>query len=179
MHDGPIGWFRNLLLLILHYFRTQHQPSTEKLDIDILNDRINTFDYKSNSLKNKPPNITRTEVLRRNVSMTGSEMQTFISIFSMLTGDLLPRNSKAWRLYMLMRQIMDIVMSRNLLKGSTNQLRTLVSEHLKLFLKVFPDERVKPKGHNFTHYATVIEESGSIPNLSTIRFEGFYKTKER
>ena len=105
-------------------------------------------------------------------------MQIFFFIFSMLTGDLLPRDSKAWKLYMLMRQIMDIVMLRNLPKGSSNQLKTLVAEHLLLFMEVFQEERVKLKGHNFLHNGTVLKESVPIPNISTLRFEGNHKTKK-
>jgi len=110
--------------------------------------------------------------------MSGSEMSVFILIFSVLVGDLILVNDDVWKLYLLMREIMDIVMCRKLQKGYANVLRTLVIEHLKLFKKLFPNERVKPKGHNFIQYGTVFEQSGPLINLSSIRFEGKHKDKE-
>lgn len=111
--------------------------------------------------------------------MTGNEMSTFILIFSVLVGDLILVNNNVWKLYLLMRQIMDIVMCRKLQRGHANLLKTLVIEHLKLFKKLFPNERVKPKGHNFVHYGTVLEQSGPLINLSSILFEVKHKDKKR
>lgn len=78
-----------------------------------------------------------------------------------------------------MRQIMDIVMCRKLQRSYAYLLRTLVTEHLKLFKELFPHERVKPKGHNFIHYGTVLEQSGPLINLSSIRFESKHKDKKK
>lgn len=120
----------------------------------------------------------RNEVLRGDVNISGSEMQTLILIFSMIAGDLVPKDDEIWTLYLSLREIMDIVLSRTLQKGYVGILRELVTDHLKLFKKLFPEERITPKGHNFSHYATALLESGPIVDFSTIRYEGYHLLKK-
>ena len=179
LHDGPEGWFKHLMGLILHYFTKDHLPKKERLSLKTLNSRINNFQYRVNGLSNKPPYITLYEVARKELKMSGNEMQTFMIIFPMLVGDLIPKNNDVWRLYLHMRKIMDIVLMQSLHKKYQNLLNTLVSVHLLLFKKVFPDERIKCKSHNVLHYGTVLLQSGPIINTSTVRFEGYHKHKKQ
>lgn len=76
-----------------------------------------------------------------------------------------------------MRQIVDIVMYVTD-KPSICLLKPLVTENLSIFKEVFPNEQIKPKAHNFVHYSNVLEQSGPIIILSSIRFEAKHKSKK-
>lgn len=90
----------------------------------------------------------------------------------------MPHEDPTWELYLSMRQIVDIVMCFEIDKPSIQLLKTLIAENLSLFKQVFPNERIKPKMHNFIHYPTVLEQSGPIVKLSSIRFETKHKSKK-
>ncbi|CAL1672950.1 unnamed protein product [Lasius platythorax] len=96
----------------------------------------------------------------------------------MLVDDLVPHEDPVWELYFSMRQIVDIVMGFEIDKPSISLLKTLVAENLSIFKEVFPNERIKPKAHNFVHYSNVLEQSGPIVKLSSMQFEAKHKSKE-
>lgn len=107
------------------------------VSIDILNDRLKTFDYHHNGISNNPSLISYDEIKNKKLSMSGSESSNFILF------------------------------------------RVLVNEFHMMFAELFPSERFTPKSYNFVHYGTIFQFSGSIRNLSTIRFEAKHKNKKK
>lgn len=57
-------------------------------------------------------------------------------------------------------------------------MKTLVAENFSIFKKVFPNEQIKPKAHNFDHDSNVLEQSGPIVKLSSMRFKAKHKSKK-
>ena len=63
--------------------------STQKiLSLDSLNIRIQSFNYTSNGLKNRPLILALSDIRKHKISMSASEMLTFILIFPMLVHDI-------------------------------------------------------------------------------------------
>lgn len=62
LNDGPEEWFAFLIELILHHFVYVLLPVENRLSLNVLNSRLNSFDYHHNALSNKPPDLTRKEV---------------------------------------------------------------------------------------------------------------------
>lgn len=178
LHDGPEGYFGYIMILIVRYFVKDLLPKEDRLQLHLLNERLNLFDYSHNGLSNKVPVISEHELQGVKLKMSGSEIMNFVYIFTMLVGDLVPHEDPAWELYLSMRQIVDIIMCFEIDKPSIRLLKTLIAENLSLFKQVFPNENIKPKMHNFIHYPTVIEQSGPIVKLSSIRFEAKHKSKK-
>ncbi|XP_011699565.1 PREDICTED: uncharacterized protein LOC105456901, partial [Wasmannia auropunctata] len=176
LHDGPEGWFKFVIQCILHHY-IMKKPCI--VPLNILNDRLKTFDYYHNNISNKPPLISYDEIKSKKLSMSGSESSNFIFMFAMLVGDLIPENDKVWPLYLKMREIMDLILAPKLQKETCNLFRVLVSEFHMMFAELFPSERFTPKSHNFAHYGTIFQFSGPIRNLSTIRFEAKHKNKKK
>ena len=63
-------------------------------------------------------------------------------------------------------------------KGCTKLMRTLVEEFIAMFKNSFPAGPIKPKMYNFTHYGTILKQSGPIIILSTNKYETKYKDKK-
>lgn len=49
-HDGPEGYFRYTMTLIVRYFVKDLLPKEDGLQLHILNARLNLFDYSNNGL---------------------------------------------------------------------------------------------------------------------------------
>lgn len=176
LHDGPEGWFKFVLQCILHHYVTK-KPRI--ISVDILNDRLKTFEYHQNSISNNLPLISYAEIKNKKLSMSGSESSNFILIFAILVGDLIPENDTVWPLYLKMREIMDLILAPRLQRETCNLFRVLVSEFHMMFAELFPNERFTPKAHYFVHYGTIFKSSGPIRNLSTIQFEAKHKNKKK
>ena len=178
LHDGPEGYFSFHMRLVLRYFVKDFQPKEERLKLSILNSRLNSFNYYHNGLSNKIPNISEAELDHCKLKMSGIEMMNFVYLFSMLVGDLIQQKDPVWKMYIHLRQIVDIIMCHTVFEGGINLLRVLIAENLAMYKEVFPNERVKPKMHDFIHYPTVMEQCGPIVKLSSLRFESKHKKKK-
>jgi len=83
-------------------------------------------------------------------------MLCFVKYFGVVIGDLIPVDNEFWQLYILLREILDIVLSKTLAKGTASLLNHLIYEHNKLYIKL-KEDNLKPKFHHLLHYATVFE----------------------
>lgn len=156
---------------ILYYFVF---VAEKKLDLDIFNDRLSTFNHTGNGFTNKPPLITTDEVKNKKISFSASERLTFTLILPMLMGDLVDTDDDVWQYFLCLREIVDIVFARELQTECCALLETLVCEHHEMFIKLFKCS-LKPKQHNMTHYGTIMKMCGPLSALSTIRNESKHK----
>ena len=152
---------------------------SKKLSLNVLNDKLRCFNYSDNAITNAPPLILQSEIKDKCLKMSSSEMQNFILIFGMLVGDLVSHEDDMWQFYLLLRRIVDIVLSRRIQKGCGALLSNLVKEHHTLFNKLFPNVNLKPKGHLWVHCGRILVQSGPIINMSTYRFESKHRDKKR
>jgi len=106
--------------------------------------------------------------------MTGSEMLCFVIHLGVIIGDLVDKDNPYWQLYLLLRQILDIILAKQLSRGSSTRLKILIQEHHELFVSL-TGETLTPKMHILTHYPRIIEQSGPISHLSTIRNEAKHR----
>jgi len=143
--------------------------------LEHLNNRMLMFDYGPKHSINKPPCITTDSLFKKQkLKMTGSEILCFVRLFGVIVGDLVNEENQFWQLYLLLRQIMDIVLAKRLYKGAAFQLKALIEEHHRLFVSL-TGKCLTPKMHFFIHYPRVIAESGPISHLSTIRKEAKHR----
>lgn len=126
LHEGPEGTAGFDMALILDHYVSK-KCVENRLSLNVLNDRLRSFNYKDNGIKNVPPLILQSEIKEKKLKMTASEMQNFILIFGMLVGDLVPHN-EVWQFYLFLRQIVDLVLSRRLQNGCGNILSNLVKK---------------------------------------------------
>ena len=178
MHDGPEDTFNLVISLILHYYRIKTKSKDKRLSSNVLDGRLESLDYNCNNVSNRPPLVSEAELKDKHLSMSGTEMHNFLFIFSMLVGDIV-QHDQVWNLYLQMRQIMELCLSRKFQKGCTKLMRTLVEEFIAMFKNSPPTEPIKAKMHNLTHYRTILKQSGPIINLSTNKYETKHKDKKK
>ncbi|XP_070529955.1 uncharacterized protein [Cardiocondyla obscurior] len=153
LHDGREGLCNVDMLIIL---RNLTHGKYKCFNLEILNNRMLMFGYGPKDSLNKPPRIYK--------------MLCFVRLFGIFVGDLVYEDNPYWQLYLLMRQILDVILAKKLSKGSISYLKVLIQEHHELFISL-AGESLTPKLHFLIHYPTIIEQSGPISHLSTIRCE--------
>jgi len=171
-HDLDEGAYRYAMGHIVHYFV---HDAPINVSLNILNDRLRTFDYYRNNVSNRPPVMSESEVSEKRLKMSASEMHNFVAIFPFLVGDLIDTEDEVWYFYTVLRKIHDLVYAPRLQIEAAEYLSVLIEEHHRLYLKLFNDP-LKPKHHNMLHYGMIIRQAGPLKQLSTLRCES--KNKE-
>lgn len=171
MHDLLEGVFKYDLALILNHLIYY----SKYISLENLNNRIETFNYGPVDIRNRPTLITEDNLKRqKTIKMTASEMLCFSKYLGLIIGDLIPSSSQAWSLYLLLKQILDITLSKSVRPGDAILLKTLISDHHELYLKLF-NVHLKPKHHHMVHYPFIIEKSGPLSLFWSMRFEAKHK----
>lgn len=101
-------------------------------------------------------------------------MMSLTRYFGLIIGDFIPSNEPVWELYILLRQILDLLTSPLLQKECSNLLQTLVAEHHDLHLK-FSKHDLKPKYHFMVHYHVMMKKFGPLLYLWSMRFEAKHR----
>jgi len=136
-----IGFMLNKMTFSFKYFT-----------LETLNDRIESFNYGTIDIRNKPPLISVDSLKPTGtLKMSASEMYCFVRYLSLIVGDLVPEDLKMWQVYTILRQIVDIVFSKTIKFNDINLLKVLISEHHELYMQVF-NTHLKPKHHHMIHY---------------------------
>lgn len=137
--------------------------------VETLNFRLITFDYDK-TITNKPTEFNEKALRKKSVKMTASEMRTFVRIFAILVGDLIPDNDPVWKFYLILRDIIDILLCRQMQKEIVKIFKKKITEHHHLYVFLFHDT-LKPKHHHMIHYPSIVPQSGVLINLACDRFE--------
>ncbi|XP_043485169.1 uncharacterized protein LOC122513007 [Leptopilina heterotoma] len=171
MHDIFEGVACYVLVKILN----QLVYTDKCFTLELLNERIECFDYGDLEMANKPVHIVEQHLkLKQKLKMSASEMSCFVRYLGVMLGDLIPRENESWNLYLKLRQIVDIVTAPRLLRSNTFRLKELIEEHHLLYIKLFG--HLTPKFHNMTHYPDILLTSGPLVHQWSMRFES--KNKE-
>ncbi|XP_064474056.1 uncharacterized protein LOC135388428 [Ornithodoros turicata] len=150
-----------------------HLISNKFFSLDHLNQRIVTYGYGMCDSKNKPEKLSQ-EFLKGKGSMKGSASQIlcFFRHFTLYVGDSIPSGNSAWELYLLLREIVDLVMSRKLPTHYVPYLHRLIHFFCIDFQNLFPQTAVPCKLHFLVHYPSLTYKYGPLVNLWAMRFEG-------
>jgi len=169
MHDVVEGVARYDMALII-----KKLIDSKYITLEVLNTRIELFNYGTNEKRNTPPKINLNNLINGNVIMSASEMLCLLRYFALIIGDLVPRDTEVWRLYILLRKIVDLYCARQIQPECSVLLNSLVAEHNSLYLIIFKSH-LKPKYHFMTHYGQLLLKNGPIILTSSIRFEEKHK----
>lgn len=95
-------------------------------------------------------------------------------MFSILDTEV-PRHSDYWKLYTLLRRIVNIVSSFEIVKIDLDQMYLDICDFINKFKILFPNETVTYKMHHMTHYKDLILKLGPLILFSTLRFERLHQ----
>ncbi|XP_064458858.1 uncharacterized protein LOC135369124 [Ornithodoros turicata] len=146
--------------------------SSGLFSLDDLNKEVVRFDYAPYDQKNKPEQLSREFVFSKG-NMKGRASQVFC-VFRHLpfyVGQRVPSDNPVWKLYTLLREVVDVIMSRVIPVPHIPYLQRLIHFFLIDFHSLFPSARVPCKFHYLVHYLSFIYKFGPLVNLWAMRFE--------
>jgi hypothetical protein len=148
-----------------------------KLIVKAFRDKIITLEVLNEGLEQVSKNIGDRPNALKSVSpsgsITGSASQKWhlFLLLPQILGRYIDEGDTAWQVYLLLRDITDIVFSPVVLRSSLSFLQCLIVEFLIQFSGVFGVSSVTPKHHYMIHYARLIGEYGPLRHLWCMRFE--------
>lgn len=170
MHDILEGVAPYEIALILNYFiGVKKYFSLSSLNLSI------KFFYYGPDEKNKPPCINYLHLKNNTVKMSASEMLVFVRYLPLLCGPFVPKTDKYWKLFLLLKEILSLTLSKYIQPGVSILLKSLITEHHSLFLKLC-NVTLKPKHHLMLHYSDIMEQIGPLSSIWCMRFEAKHRT---
>ncbi|XP_018577570.2 uncharacterized protein LOC108915902 isoform X2 [Anoplophora glabripennis] len=164
--------FEGVAVVVLAHLLNKFIFEEKFFDLQTLNNRLKHFNFSANH--NKPPLIMHENLKKMNLRMSASEMKTFLLNADLIFGDLIPEGNKYWKLYILLRKIVCVILKDFFTPETENDLRNLIHDHHSLFISLFA-KPLKPKFHFMTHYPSILLNSGPLKNMSTLRYESKHR----
>lgn len=139
-----------------------------------LNDRAQAFDYGPDT-NNQPPLLSSESAYKIKWKMSSIETLNYVRYFSCLVSHRVPEDDEHWRLYILLRRMLDFAMTDCVNDIICDQLKWAVEEFNSLYLKLSPTP-LKPKFHFLIHYPGMMKTLGPLYNLWCMRYESKHRT---
>lgn len=169
MHDLLEGVCHyDLCQIILNFINVHKYFSLAEL-----NSFIETFNYGPLNRNRKIDSITIEMLNKNKIKASASEMSILFKYFANIIGHKIPKQNIEWIIYLSLKQIMGIVMSKTIHIKQHELLKELIYKHHVLYIECFGP--LKPKHHFMIHYPEISKSIGPISSLSAMRFESFHK----
>ncbi|KAL1458020.1 hypothetical protein WDU94_008196 [Cyamophila willieti] len=139
------------------------------ISLSSLETKIVNFFYGPDS-GSKPINAITIEGGKIKCKTSASEMRNLVTYFGVMIGSEVPIGDSNWELFLLLRQILDKLVSPRVFLHTVLILEHLISDFIKTFCRI-TGSNVKPKFHFLIHYPKMLEKFGSAIQTSTFRFE--------
>lgn len=139
--------------------------------LEQLNRIIKNFPYKWKDKTNCPQGVPQTFASRKTIGGNAHENWCLLRLLPLMIGNKVPEEEPAWQLLMILKDVVELVMSPTFTKESIGYLDSLIAEHRQRFKSVFQHEKLIPKHHFLEHYPQLIKAFGPLVSLWTMRFE--------
>ena len=177
MHDVMEGVASTEIRLLLSYYMTSKLFTLTEYNRCLINFN---FGYSDND---KPvPILPNVFSENKSLKSTASQMLTLIRHLPFIVGALIPEGDKHWACFLLLRKIVDIIMSPILPESISATLCLLIQEHHSMFVALYGKENFIPKFHFMLHYPSQILDVGPMVRTWTMRHEAklsFFKKASR
>lgn len=153
-HDLFKGIIAYDLKLLIDYF-----IKNKWFTIQLLNDRINSFRYSQDDLKDKPCIIPKSGY---RVLGGACQVCTSLKLFPLTIFDKVDDvHDDAWKCVLLLNEIVEIVCAPVVHVSYVSYLKLIIDEYILLRSTIF-NEPLHPKHHYLTHYPGLILAFGPL-----------------
>lgn len=77
-------------------------------------------------------------------------------VIPIMVGSLVPKDDECWNNFLLLRQIMDYLLSPRVTSDECAYIQLLIRDHHEAFVNLYPNKSVIPKMHNMIHMARIM-----------------------
>lgn len=165
MHDLLEGVIPLVMKLVISKAHAEKHVTIREI-----NEEMNKMCFGQNDKVNKPVQLSeRLHIV--GISGSASQKWCLFRLLPFLLAQRVPNDCTYWNVFLLCREIVEIVMAPKVRKDSLLLLNTLVEEFLMEMKNVFGDV-ITPKCHYLTHYARLMQMYGPLRLLWCMRYEG-------
>ena len=151
------------------------------MSITELNRRIKFMDYGI-VCSSKPSTINESR-MKSTDSLLGqhsTQMLTLFMYLPLILSDVIDKvDTQKWKLYQILKQLCDVILSPNLNCLQITYIEELVMEHHSLMKECYPEKKLLYKHHRMIHYGTIIKRSGPLLHMIVIRYEAKHNFSKR
>ncbi|XP_034245547.1 uncharacterized protein LOC117647759 [Thrips palmi] len=168
-HDLFIdGVAENDLTAMINYFIRKGWFTRDELKM-----RIKGFKYLETDARNKPSSDCS------EAKLGGHAIQNWnlIRLLPFLIGHKVNVNNKVWKLYLLLKSVVERVCAPALARTQVNEMRVLIDKYLKKRKRL--GNKYKPKSHLLSHYPDLFFLFGPLVHLWTMAFEHRHQYSKR
>lgn len=140
--------------------------------LDSVNEAIRKFPYTFSDKVDQPQKIPKGFISKGTIGGNGHENWSLLRLLPLMIGPSIPEGDEAWEMLMLLKDIVEIVMSSHFTDELIHFLDCKISEHRELLQTTFPNFRLRPKHHFIEHYPEMLKLFGPLIDVWTMRFEG-------
>lgn len=166
MHDMLEGVFP---LIMKHVICEAHRQ--KHITITELNEELQKFCIGQNDKANKPVLLSERLLQTSGIVGTATQKWCLFRLLPFILGHRIPPGSRYWHVFLLCREIADIVMATKVRKDELACLELLVHAFLSEVVEVFGPV-LTPKCHYLIHYPRLMLMYGPLRSLWCMRFEG-------
>lgn len=166
MHDLFEGIVPRELALCLQVF-----IKNKYFTLDELNKAIQMFPYKWSDKTDAPQQVPLNFATKKSVGGNAHENWSLLRFLPLLIGSKIPAGDPTWEVLLVLKDIVELVVSHVHTEEMICYLDSKISEHKHRLLQVFPEEKLIPKHHFLEHYPELIRAYGPLVLLWTMRFE--------
>lgn len=148
--------------------------SRRRFDYELLNDRIQGFDYNTCEVRNKPPLIKPQHIKNKKLHTSASECLCLVRYFGLMVADLVhvdDEDKDVWDFYNVIRKIVDMVMAPTVIIELEPIWSRHIFNHHKMFLELFPEWQLTAKAHHMLHMWRAMRATEPASAVSTYKFE--------
>ncbi|KAJ8673559.1 hypothetical protein QAD02_004821 [Eretmocerus hayati] len=147
-------------------------------DLDYLNQRIDWLNSYTLHISNAIPLIKENHLTaKRKLKMSAAEMINFSRYFGLLVADKMGEEanetSEAWSLYILLRKIIDILLSPRIVHGHLMKLEYLIPEFLSSYIALYGELHFK--FHTLVHIIRMLKKYGPLIYYWAMRLEAKHR----
>lgn len=171
MHDVILGAFKYDISYSL--FELCCAKKNKVLSLDILNERIQSFDYGPN-FRNKIDTITSDRLKSGNIKGSASELLNLITHLPIILESLnVDPENQFFKMIVSCKKILTLLLLKCVHKNFHVLLKHEISQHLNLFLNILLPlgYTLKYKHHLLVHYPRVLERIGPLIYFACFRGE--------
>lgn len=167
LHDFLEGIIPAKLSLCLKDLITKKYVS-----LDSLNKAIRQFAYTFSDKTDQPQIIPKPFISKGTTCGNGHENWSLLRLLPLMIGHNIPEGDQSWEILMLLKDILELVMSLHFTDELIHVLDCKISEHRGLLRETFPNYKFRPKHHFIEHYPQMIQIFAPLVDVWTMRFEG-------
>ena len=169
MHDVLEGVAQLELKLMI-----KHCIDQKYLALNDYNRQVMAFNYGT-SESDRPSVIVTRLVLNsddKKFHLSSSQTLLLCRMLPLIIGDCVPEQDTKWKCFILLRKIIDILVSPVIHIEQCAVLKSLIQEHHLLFKDLHGESLITPKFHFMVHYPEQILAIGPMVRSWTMRCEG-------